>query len=643
MNEYQIIAIFALVILAIIIISNTMSNCPKKCKPKYDRRKRDRNMSLEQENMNLENMNLENFNQNTFDISVKENLMIPQNQLNLSNMSFYTRLGSRSKKILNVITKLVKLGRINSDEFFNTEPQLSTDSSIIRKYCGTDVYNCGVIGKGIKLGTFNLLDTSSIEASSLQQVFNRINFETDSLSFDPQDTGAENTTTRTVTELINKISSSSKIKGSFPVQAVSLAATISAVTGSTSTKTENVQTNQLTYTISDKGIKLKSEFMNNPANLQSAFYDKLKSLPIKVANPNNSADWRPFNSFLTTYGDHVITSATYGANISIFNSIANATDDYEKILRVKSCIEANMDGNNPDPSKPAFFGGIKDNEGNVMLDDSYGNPYFGENTYMSLEGPGGDVCAAYDSSIRKRAESTTTIFRAYISGGNAKLRNELVTIYANRTKGQPSIPTREQLEAFINSSTEGTKAIKFEYVPMWDFIIGLHLNEYLIDLANGTEKTKLLGTNVSNEDILQIATNLEAAYVYNKLDCQQLRPVDGSGRTQPYQEMRAIPGATGDDYGCWAARTGCRHNSTDCHSDPIGYCKAYGPTAFDKGVEFPGGNDNFRTKIRGSKEGTTNEGINQSCSWSIMGGGCVCNKAWSGGLRDRYLWKSGQS
>lgn len=639
MNEYQIIAIFALVILAIIIITNTMSNCPKKCKPKHDRRKRDRNMSLEQENMNLEN-----FNQNTFDISVKENLMIPQNQLNLSTMSFYTRLGAKSKKIVDVITRLTKLGRINPDEFFNTEPQLSTDSSIIRKYCGTDVYNCGVIGKGIKLGTFNLLDTSSIEASSLQQVFNQINFERDSLSFDPQDTGAENTTTRTVTELINKISSSSKIKGSFPVQAVSLAATISAVTGSTSTKTENVQTNQLTYTISDKGIKLKSEFMNNPANLQSDFYDRLKSLPVKVANPNNSADWRPFNSFLTTYGDHVITSATYGANISIFNSIANATDDYEKILRVKSCIEANMDGNNPDPSKSATaFDNVIDYEGNIVRLDKSGNINLNDQTYADLEGPGGDVCAAYDSSIRKRAESTTTIFRAYISGGNVRLRNELISIYANRTKGQSSIPTREQLESFINSSTEGTKAIKFEYVPMWDFIIGLHLNAYLIDLANGTEKTKLLGTDVTNEDILQIATNLEAAYVYNKLDCQRLTAIDGSKTGVIYQEMKAIPGATGDDYGCWAARTGCRHNSTDCHSDPIGYCKAYGPTAFDTGAEFPGTTDRFRTKIRGSKEGTSKEGINQSCGWQTLKGGCACNKAWSGGLMDRFLWKSGQS
>jgi len=233
MNEYQIIAIIALVILAIIIITNTMSNCPKKCKPKHDRRKRDRNMSVE-------NMNLENFNQNTNSISVKEHLMIPQNQLNLTNLSFYSKLTTNGKKLVNVISKLVKLGRINPDEFFNTEPQLSTDSSIIKKYCGNDKFNCGVIGKGIKLGTFNLLDTSSIEASSLQQVFKEINFETDSLSFDPQDTGAENTTTRTVTELINKISASSKIKGSFPVTAVALSATISAVTGSTSNKTENV-------------------------------------------------------------------------------------------------------------------------------------------------------------------------------------------------------------------------------------------------------------------------------------------------------------------------------------------------------------------------------------------------------------------
>ena len=126
--------------------------------------------------------------------------------------------------------------------------------------------------------------------------------------------------------------------------------------------------------------------------------------------------------------------------------------------------------------------------------------------------------------------------------------------------------------------------------------------------------------------MMQRATNLEAAYVYNKLNCQQLR----SDSSVIYQKMIKIQDPSDPniaDYACWAAKTGCRVNA-DCHGTLGTYCNAYGQTAFDTGNVFPGTTDIYRTKVRGLSEGKYNEGINKSCQGGL--GGCSCNTKWAG-------------
>jgi hypothetical protein len=224
-------------------------------------------------------------------------------------------------------------------------------------------------------------------------------------------------------------------------------------------------------------------------------------------------------------------------------------------------------------------------------------------------------CAAYSREQRERASRTDSEWRQIVMGGTEATRVALTQEV-----------TKDSINAFIASGSQGTRPIRFGFRPIWELWMQIY-----------TPLCKQKGSK--DCDNLQRASNLKTAYEGRlAIGCQEEKNNDGL----VYQTMAPAgkPNALGiQAYGCFAERTGCRSN-LDCRKGgAFGVCYCYGASCLDQGLNIAG-TDQFRTTIRVTEQGKYSQGVNNSCRFSPgRGSTCGCNTTWSGGLPRRDLFR----
>ena len=180
---------------------------------------------------------------------------------------------------------------------------------------------------------------------------------------------------------------------------------------------------------------------------------------------------------------------------------------------------------------------------------------------------------------------------------------------------------------FIASSKNSDQSIGYNFTPIWEIYQQVSTSESCISDMDA-------GNPLSEEcKDLQRCLNLEAAYAYQTVNCDLLKTTNDK-IYQSFKKVTDIPNI--NTYQCIVSKEGCSDTKLDCHLKGMG-CKAYGPSAFEKGDDYFAGL--YKTKVRGLPEGNSYDGINNSCKFS--GTQCKCDTLWSGGLSERIIWDQG--
>lgn len=442
---------------------------------------------------------------------------------------------------------------------------------------------CPGLGRGFYLGKLNITDPNHLLEGS--DIFKNFTFVKGCEKYRK---GGKNTksviNTDNTESLISNISSENNLQGNFALKAISVKPTIYFNTKYDSTKHKNITTSRLVLSNESGTITFENNDSCRRDNLHTDFLEDFNKLPVKIRNPENPSAWQEFYAFLDKWGSHVMTQITFGSKLEHWESYLDDGSLDIKKLEAKACLE--IEG--PEPIAKSITTSI---------------------------------CSKYDKTKREEASSIRTNNNTVIIGGTDETRNKLLLDGL----------TDENIKKFIESSPMSNQAIGYHFTPIWEIYQQVAITKGCInDIDNGLKSSK-------NCDDLQRCLNLEAAYAYDSVNCEHLKTSNGIS----YQIFKANdPESIIKTYECSAAKEGCSHTSTDCHLK-FGGCKAYGPSAFEKGDEYGSESGKFRTKVRGDAQGGTSEGINNSCKFS--GAQCRCDKMWSGGLPARTLWNQGRS
>lgn len=438
---------------------------------------------------------------------------------------------------------------------------------------------CPGLGKGFYLPNININDPKQLLGGS--KIFLNVNFSNGCQVFTPGGRIEKKLSTSDNTEdLVNRVAFESNIKGNISTKIASLATTLGFNTKYDIKKHNNIKTAKLTLLTENGNVTFQhGNIACRISNINVEFLSDFKRLPSKIDKPYLSTSWQPFYFFLSKWGSHLMTQITFGSKLEFWESDLDDSEDKTNSLEAKLCL--NVDGKLP-----------------------------------SVVGFGAELCSKYSKEKREEAKNIGSNSTTVIIGGNETTRNNLITRGINNTT----------VKQFLDSSSNSDQAISYSFIPIWEIILQVYqYNRCVRNITTGKyDSTDCLD--------LQRCLNLEAAYGFSSVKCNKLTSTNG----EIYQEFRETGEAGGlNAYGCWNKKEGCTHTSTDCHFSGFG-CKAYGPSAFDKGEKI---GDNFKTSVRGSAEGTIREGINNSCNFSIKG--CRCDKNWTGELTDRYIWDQG--
>jgi len=114
----------------------------------------------------------------------------------------------------------------------------------------------------------------------------------------------------------------------------------------------------------------------------------LELLPIEIEKPWQKTSWEAYNSFLKTYGSHVITSVTLGESFRQM-TFAESSESYsERDFEVKSCLSL---------AGPTSAGEV-----------------------------GFKACADITKSEKSKASQINTSDKVFVLGGNPDARNKLL-------------------------------------------------------------------------------------------------------------------------------------------------------------------------------------------------------------------------
>jgi hypothetical protein len=388
-------------------------------------------------------------------------------------------------------------------------------------------------------------------------------------------------TEESMNSFVRSVSSSLSLGGTFASKKMSVQASARLTTGTESSYTGTFHS----VTLDVSQVFATADFNRtdkclNARNLSPDFLRAFEALPlIKPENAGEPASWDAYVQFLKNDGSHVMIQQQIGSRFQQWESSRSEESDIETKLRARAC--ANVE------SREA---GKKRKRG------------------WSANG-----CARYSKEVRESTADASDRSKTVIRGGTDETRNEL-------EKGV----TPERLNAFIDSGRLGNQAIRYTFTPIWG----------ILDRVYRTQCSKSGAGSPACEN-LQRSRNLQAAYEgWLAIEC-------GLNRSDnvTYQEMRTTgkPNELGIySYQCWARKTGCVQNR-DCRVGGAGsVCYCYGATCFDIGDPIVGMEVN-RTKVRGSRSGNYNQGVNNSCYYRV-GVTCRCNESWRGGLPDRALY-----
>ncbi|UXI65899.1 hypothetical protein [Tahibacter amnicola] len=381
-------------------------------------------------------------------------------------------------------------------------------------------------------------------------------------------------------ELTVKTVASFELDARYSTARLTARASVSAMTGADSTTTERMTSTHLDITTPTRNVdfKVRGRDCFAKSNVDPEDVKQFEALPpISPERAGQQSEWDPYQLYLERLGSHIMIRQQLGSRFQRWESSSATTTDLLNVLKAKACAAV-------------------------------------EGKETAKKGWSVDSCADYSREQREKASSTHSESRQIAMGGTEATR---VAITQEVTK--------ESIDAFIASGSQGDQPIRFGFKPVWELWMQIY--------------SPLCTTKGSKDcENLQRAYNLKTAYEgLLAIGCP--REEDGNGSVYQTVAPTGDPNTQGMvTYGCFAERTGCRSN-LDCRIGGVfGACYCHGASCLDQGARVVG-TDQFRTRVRATQEGGYREGVNNSCR--LRGGiknTCSCDTSWQGGLRRRDLF-----
>jgi hypothetical protein len=377
--------------------------------------------------------------------------------------------------------------------------------------------------------------------------------------------------------LITQSMNEAQLSGSYSSKVLTMSGTAQAMSGQSSDITTTFNSTHMDIAAATRAADFQqSSNCFSAANIDADFLENFESLALIASDKaSEAASWNPYVEFLKGNGSHIMMQQLIGSRFQQWESSTSTATDTAKMMQVKAC--AQVEGT-------SIGGGWSVN-----------------------------TCGAYSSDEKKKGLQTQSESKRLILGSTAAARGALLKDV-----------NKVNLDAFIDGAEQGDQAVIFIFKPLWELLYGI----YQPGCAAGGKDSPACKN-------LQRAVNLQAAFEgWTAVGCPALVTTN----SVRYQEMK-VSSTTSlgiNTYECSVLKTGCR-NGNDCHIGGGGsVCYCYGASCLDTGDPIKGTPMN-RTKVRGSQEGSYNQGVNNSCDFSWFS--CGCNGGWSGGLATRTLYQ----
>ena len=226
--------------------------------------------------------------------------------------------------------------------------------------------------------------------------------------------------------LSTKTGISAKYQGEFTMK-TTLKATTKSISGGT------LRVSGLTYDIyALKESMVFSQHCINTLPLSKAFLDDFQKLPAKIADPNNKNDWLPYDTFLTTYGSHIVTEINRGSRLRQW-TFASSTEKYsERDFNVRACVD------------------LSDDTGSLDVNACT------------------DITSEEKESVKKMTMSDTLVLKGGTSETRAKLREKR---------------SAEDIQEFMKEAETSPGNVLYKFTSVWQILKERYLGTNDDDLA----------------------------------------------------------------------------------------------------------------------------------------------------------------
>jgi len=221
------------------------------------------------------------------------------------------------------------------------------------------------------------------------------------------------------------------------------------------TKSKSSETNKVSgmslnaVAINEKILVRRGCLEGDEASLTDRFLADLEDLPAKIEEPWEKSSWEPYNSFLKTYGSHVITSVTLGASFRQMIFAESSKSYSERDFEVKSCLSL---------AGPTAAGEL-----------------------------GFKACADITESEKSKASQISTSDKVFVLGGSLDTRNKLL---------DQETRSVEEIQKLLDEASDEPSSIEHTFVAIWNIlqsrfqtgspnhIRGLNLEYYFLGFLN---------------------------------------------------------------------------------------------------------------------------------------------------------------
>jgi hypothetical protein len=381
---------------------------------------------------------------------------------------------------------------------------------------------------------------------------------------------------------ISNTMASFNLSGEYRTSRLTVKATTSVMTGSSSEITTAFSSKHLNVLIYSGSVEFKVDSgCYAEGNIDPAFLEAFEALaPIDVGKVSETAQWAPYDNFLKQRGSHIMVQQLVGSRFEQWISSTSEEKHIGQTLEIKACAEVE---------------GVQSGGG------------------WSLAS-----CAAYSKEEKEKALRQSSFNSRIVSGGTDETRADLL-----------KDTTKKTLNAFIDSAKVGNQAVRSTFQPVWRILMDI----YNVKCAKSGAKSK----DCAN---LQRAFNLQAAYEgWTAIGCPQEN--DGRGDVMQRMAVDSTSSLGINTYQCIASKTGCRKGD-DCHLGGSGSsCYCYGQGCIEAGAAITG-TPLVRNQVRTNQSGGYRDGVNNSCTYRI-GVYCGCDTGWAGDPRERTLYRQSSS